>query len=148
MIKNLKARGFYTYGMSKNGRKEARKNLANLSKKDESKTIMFINKISKELDKNIAFVSRKNKGSYLNFGEIVEIDATEHWWNCNSKFNIYVAVDRATGIILALHAEKEETNQGYMILLEDLFSKWGFPVLIRTNKRRTFYGNEAKNTPL
>ncbi|MBU4690925.1 hypothetical protein [Mycoplasma zalophi] len=45
--------------MSKNDRKEAHKNLANLSKKDESKTIMFINKISTELDKNIAFVQKK-----------------------------------------------------------------------------------------
>ncbi|MBU4690905.1 hypothetical protein [Mycoplasma zalophi] len=58
--------------MSKNERKEARKNLANLSKKDQSKTIVFINKISKKLDKNIAFVSRKNKSAYLSFEEILK----------------------------------------------------------------------------
>ena len=73
------------------------------------------------------------------FGEVVEIDASQHRWFNNEKFHIYIAIDRRSGMLLAFHIEKEETTAGYCHLLTDLFNDFGLPKKIITDKRRTFW---------
>lgn len=47
----------------------------------------------------------------LNFGEIVELDGCLHRWFGTNQSTLYAAVDRATGVILSYHLEKEETTE-------------------------------------
>lgn len=41
-------------------------------------------------------------------------------------------------MLLAFHIEKEETTVGYCHLLSELFTNFGLPQKIITDKRRTF----------
>lgn len=57
----------------------------------------------------------------LEFGRDVGIDACIDYFALeNEKVTIYHAIDTASGYLLALHFEKEETNIGYLNLLQDL----------------------------
>ncbi|WP_436358467.1 hypothetical protein ACR34G_02925 [Mycoplasma sp. 480] len=77
----------------------------------------------------------------LEFGEIVEIDACYEYFikSLDQKIFIYHAIDASSGKLLAFYADTQETNKGYMKLLEMLFEKYGFPKLIITDKRTTFF---------
>ncbi|WP_027120368.1 hypothetical protein [Mycoplasmopsis lipofaciens] len=59
-----------------------------------------------------------------------------------------MAVDASTSRILSLHIEKEETNLGYMKLLEDMFKTYGKTKTIRSDKRKTFWRSDLTDTPL
>lgn len=49
-------------------------------------------------------------------------------------------------MLLAIHIEKEETTKGYYKLLTKVFSKYGFPSIIKTDRRRTFWGSQTTQT--
>lgn len=81
-------------------------------------------------------------------GDVVELDACQHEWFNNEKYHIYSAIDAATGTLLALHCEKEETNEGYYRLIKDITVKFGKPRVYKTDRRRTFYGSEFNETSM
>ncbi|WP_406617270.1 hypothetical protein [Mycoplasmopsis adleri] len=147
-IKNLVAKGFYSKNMTKKTKKKARENLRKL--KENNGDVIAIKRLIKynETMETTMFKARKCRDNNLDFGEIVELDACEHRWMNGEKSNIYVAVDSSTSRVLAVHIEQEETNLCYMKLLEDLFRNYGKPKIIRTDKRRTFWGTDYSDTPL
>lgn len=107
-------------------------------------------KVEKEINKMNQYEIFKEVKPYKAkdwaFGEIVELDACQHRWINNNKYFIYHAVDAQTGMILAIHVEKEETTIGYYKLLDKMLSKYGIPSIIKTDRRKTFWGNESTQT--
>lgn len=124
----------------KSTKRNIRKKIKQLNKKEVSKEIIKINKLT---------ILKENKpyiGKSLSFGTVVELDTCQHQWVNKEKFHIYHAIDAQTGMLLAVHIEKEETTLGYYKLLRKLFSKYGKCQLIKTDKRRTFWGTTDTQT--
>ncbi|WP_179950147.1 DDE-type integrase/transposase/recombinase [Mycoplasma nasistruthionis] len=88
-----------------------------------------------------------NLNKNLKFGEILEIDAqVEPYLFKENKIYLYHAIDAATGMLLGMWVEYQETNLGYQRLLEIVFKRFGFPKIIHTDKRKTFWGSESTET--
>ncbi len=111
-------------------RKEARKD----------KTIQQVIKILDKYEKEVKTRPYYGKND-LKFGEVVELDACQDFWFNDEKYHLYSAIDASTSLVLAIHIEKEETTNGYYILLRKLMKLYGKPMLIKTDKRRSFWNN-------
>ena len=81
----------------------------------------------------------------LQFGELVQIDASIHdWLSTNEKWAIYTAIDDATSIVLACYVAKVESTEGYFQLLRRLIQRYGVPRTLYTDRRATFIFNGDK----
>lgn len=68
-------------------------------------------------------------------GMLVMIDGTPHDWFCNGqKFSLHLAIDDATGKVLAGWFTKEESQLGYCYMLRILLKKWGIPLAFYSDK--------------
>lgn len=54
---------------------------------------------------------RKERSKYL--GELIQMDASQHVWFGKNKYYLHAAIDDATGRILGLFFDKQETLYGY-----------------------------------
>lgn len=72
------------------------------------------------------------------FGEELQMDACIHRWFGNEKTALHAAIDDATGQVLGLYFDKEETLNGYYNITHQILSKYGIPYLIKTDKRTVF----------
>ena len=72
------------------------------------------------------------------FGEELQMDACIHPWFGNEKSALHAAIDDATGQVVALYFDKQETLNGYYNLTQQILSKYGIPYLIKTDKRTVF----------
>ena len=68
-------------------------------------------------------------------GILVMIDGTPHDWFGNGiKFSLHLAIDDATGEILAGYFMKEECLEGYCYLLMLLIKEYGIPISLYSDK--------------
>lgn len=76
-------------------------------------------------------------------GELVQVDASNHCWiTLNSKkHHLHGAIDDATGTVLSLYLDDQETSQGYRILLRDIIRDYGIPECLYTDYRNVFKSN-------
>lgn len=72
------------------------------------------------------------------FGEELQMDACIHKWFGDEKTVLHAAIDDATGQVLGLYFDKEETLKGYYNITYQILSKYGIPYLIKTDKRTVF----------
>lgn len=72
------------------------------------------------------------------FGEELQKDACIHLWFGKEKTSLHAAIDDATGQVVGLHFDKEETLNGYYNITHQILSKYGIPYLIKTDKRTVF----------
>jgi Integrase core domain. len=79
-------------------------------------------------------------------GELVQMDASSYDWLGNDSYlHLHGAVDDATGRILALHFEKEETFEGYCELMFQMNQDGHLPREIYTDGRTVFaYDSKTK----
>jgi len=79
-------------------------------------------------------------------GEMVQMDASSFDWLGNGSYlHLHGAVDDATGRILALHFEKEETFEGYCELMFQMNHAGHLPREIYTDARTVFvYDSKRK----
>lgn len=78
-------------------------------------------------------------------GELVQMDASSFDWLSNGSYlHLHGAVDDATGRILALHFEKEETFEGYCELMFQMNRDGHLPKEIYTDGR-TVFAYDSKN---
>lgn len=76
------------------------------------------------------------------FGERLEMDASTHVWVKGlGKCTLHVCIDDASGFLVGLWLEQEETLHGYYRLLEQVLAKYGIPLSLRTDKRTVFIYN-------
>ena len=66
------------------------------------------------------------------------MDACIHPWFGKEKTALHAAIDDATGQVVGLYFDKEETLNGYYQITHQILSKYGIPYLIKTDKRTVF----------
>ena len=72
------------------------------------------------------------------FGEELQMDACIHPWFGEEKKALHAAIDDATGQVVGLYFDKQETLNGYYYITHQILSKYGIPYLIKTDKRTVF----------
>lgn len=72
------------------------------------------------------------------FGEELQMDACIHLWFGKTKTALHAAIDDATGQVVGLYFDKEETLNGYYNITHQILTKYGIPYLIKTDKRTVF----------
>ena len=72
------------------------------------------------------------------FGEELQMDACIHPWFGEEKTALHAAIDDATGQVVGLYFDKQETLNGYYNITHQILSKYGIPYLIKTDKRTVF----------
>lgn len=75
-----------------------------------------------------------------NFGELLQIDASFHYWfgTDEPKATLHGAIDDATGIVMGLFFDKEETLKGYYNMLRTILIKYGIPESFYSDNRTIF----------
>ena len=72
------------------------------------------------------------------FGEELQMDASIHLWFGTKKCALHTAIDDATGIIVGAWFDVQETRNGYYQITKQFLTKYGLPLLIKTDKRTVF----------
>lgn len=72
------------------------------------------------------------------FGEELQMDACIHPWFGKEKTALHAAIDDATGQVVGLYFDKQETLNGYYNITHQILSKYGIPYLMKTDKRTVF----------
>ena len=72
------------------------------------------------------------------FGEELQLDASNHVWFGNTKTQLHLAIDDATGRIVAAHFDTQETLYGYYSVLRQILTEQGIPVKFKTDRRTVF----------
>lgn len=72
------------------------------------------------------------------FGEEVQMDACIHLWFGNTKTALHGAIDDATGNLLGLYFDEQETLNGYYNISKQILMKYGIPYKFKTDKRTVF----------
>lgn len=72
------------------------------------------------------------------FGEELQMDACIHMWFGNTKTALHAVIDDATGNVLGLYFDKQETLNGYYNVTHQFLTKYGIPYKIKTDKRTVF----------
>lgn len=78
------------------------------------------------------------------FGEVLQMDASVHLWFGDSKTQLHIAVDDATGKIVGAYFDKQETLNGYYNVLHQVLTEYGIPYQFFTD-RRTVFEYKSKN---
>lgn len=96
------------------------------------------------LDSTIAH-PRKERAKY--FGELIQMDASVHRWFNSSKYYLHAAIDDATGQLVGLFFDKQETLFGYYQITKQILTNFGIPVQILTDNRTVFnYNRNGKSS--
>ncbi|MCF7941202.1 MAG: ISNCY family transposase [Spirochaetia bacterium] len=100
-------------------------------------------------EEQLSYWKHPTKPRSAMFGQRIEMDASSyHWIKGMGKMTLHVAIDDATGYLVGLWLEEEETLHGYYQLLEQILSQHGIPLEIRTDKRTVFtYNHKGKANP-
>jgi len=82
-------------------------------------------------------------------GEMIQMDASSFDWLGNGSYlHLHGAIDDATGRIMALHFEKEETFEGYCELIFQMNQDGHLPREIYTDARTVFVYDSKKKKKL
>jgi len=74
----------------------------------------------------------------INFGEQIQMDASEYYWFGESKSQLHLSIDDATGTITGGWFDKQETLNAYYHVLEQILKNYGIPYEILTDNRTVF----------
>lgn len=72
------------------------------------------------------------------FGEMLQMDASIDHWFGETKTQLHIAVDDATGAILGAYFDEQETLKGYYYVLHQVLSNYGIPYQFFTDNRTVF----------
>jgi transposase len=72
------------------------------------------------------------------FGEMIQMDATLHFWVAHCKWTLHLAIDDATGIVVGAWFEEQETLSGYYHVFRQILTTYGIPYMFYTDRRTVF----------
>lgn len=98
--------------------------------------------VSHQLKKEESHPSRPRK-KY--FGELIQLDASEHLWFGDNKHHLHAAIDDATGRIVAAYFDHQETLNGYYHVYHQILRTYGIPFEFFTDRRTVFEYEQKKN---
>ena len=73
-----------------------------------------------------------------NFGEMLQMDASQHEWFGGITTHLHAAIDDATGTIVGAYFDKQETLQGYYNVFHQILADYGIPYMFYTDRRTVF----------
>lgn len=82
------------------------------------------------------------------FGELIQMDASNHIWFGNAKSYLHIAIDDATGRIVGAFFDNQETLKGYYEITSQIFLNYGIPAKFLTDKRTVFDYKNSGSTLL
>ena len=86
---------------------------------------------------------RRPRCSYA--GEMLQMDASIHNWFGNTKTQLHVAIDDATGAIMGAYFDAQETLNGYYNVLHQILTTHGIPYMFLTDRRTVFEYKQKKS---
>ena len=107
----------------------------------ESQEKLFEQRKQEEFEKHI----RKSSLHY-SFGEEVQMDAAFWVWFGTEETALHLVVDKATKKVLAGYFDYEETTNAYLVVLMNMIINFGIPKRIKTDRRNSFFINNAKSS--
>jgi len=81
-----------------------------------------------------------------NFGEELQMDASEYNWFGNIVTHLHAAIDDATGTVTGAYFDTQETLQGYYNVFRQTLLGPGIPYRFRTDKRTVFEYKQKNST--
>ena len=88
---------------------------------------------------------RKERSKY--FGELIQMDASQHLWFGNTKTHLHAAIDDATGKLIGAYFDYQETLFGYYQITKQFLTNFGIPAQILTDNRTIFnYNKNGKSS--
>lgn len=78
-------------------------------------------------------------------GEMIQMDASVHDWFGSVKTQLHIAVDDATGSIVAAYFDTQETLNGYYNVLDQILRNYGIPYMFLTDRRTVFEYKQKKS---
>lgn len=72
------------------------------------------------------------------FGEEIQMDACIHLWFGTTKTALHAAIDDATGNLVALYFDNQETLNGYYNITKQILIHYGIPYKLKTDRRTVF----------
>lgn len=88
--------------------------------------------------------SRRPRCAY--FGEMLQMDASLHLWFGESKSQLHIAIDDATGQITGAYFDEQETLNGYYQIFNQILNEYGIPAMFYTDRRTVFEYKQSKST--
>jgi transposase/transposase-like protein len=80
-------------------------------------------------------------------GELIQLDASQHFWISGEYWHLHIAIDDATGDIIGAYFSKEETLHSYYHITKQIFERYGLPHKFLTDYRTVFNDNSKNNKP-
>ena len=126
-------------------RRELRKRLRELKKRSELSQVAAETLTALEQEKITGTWKHPTKPRSALFGQRLEMDASSFVWIKGlGKLTLHVCIDDATGYLVGLWLEEEETLHGYYKVLEQVLTDYGIPFEIRTDRRTVFTYNRKE----
>jgi len=133
----------------KRTRRKLRKRLRELKKSSELSQSSAETLNALEHEKITGCWKHPTKPRSAMFGQRLEMDASSFVWIKGlGKMTLHACIDDATGHLLGLWLEQEETLHGYYKVLEQILSTHGIPFELRTDRRTVFtYKRKGEGNP-
>lgn len=80
------------------------------------------------------------------FGEMIQMDASDHHWYGSQKSQLHIAVDDSSGMIVGAYFDAQETLNGYYHIFQQILKGYGIPYMFFTD-RRTVFAYKQKKSP-
>ena len=80
-------------------------------------------------------------------GELLQMDASKHFWVDSEYWHLHAAIDDASGDITGAYFSKEETLDSYYHVMNQTFTNHGIPHKCLTDYRSVFNDNSKNNKP-
>ncbi len=74
----------------------------------------------------------------VHFGEMIQMDASQHEWFAGIVTHLHLAIDDSTGNIVGAYFDEQETLNGYYNVFRNILKTYGIPYLFYTDKRTVF----------
>lgn len=88
--------------------------------------------------------SRRPRSAY--FGEMLQMDASLHFWFGNKKSQLHIAIDDSTGHIVGAYFDHQETLNGYYHVFHQILTSYGIPAMFYTDRRTVFEYKQSRST--
>ncbi|MCI6266811.1 MAG: ISNCY family transposase [Erysipelotrichaceae bacterium] len=72
------------------------------------------------------------------FGEVIEMDGSNHLWFGTRKACLHLAADEATNTIVGAYFDWQETLNGYYHVFKKILENYGIPAKFKTDNRTVF----------
>ena len=79
------------------------------------------------------------------FGEMLQMDASQHRWFGEQITHLHAAIDDATGTIVGAYFDTQETLHGYYTVFHQILTDYGIPYLFYTDRRTVFEYKKLKD---